>query len=526
MYKILVSDKLGQAGLDLLDAADDVSYEMKTGLSKEELIAIIGDYDALIVRSGTRPDADILAAGKKLKAVGRAGAGVDNIDIKAATINGIVVMNTPGANSMATAEQTMALMLAITRHTAQGHASVLAGEWARSQYAGTELFQKTLGIIGFGRIGKLVATRSQAFGMDVIAYDPFVSEDVAREYGVTLVDLDDLYAQADYITLHTAATPETEKMINKAAIAQMKDGVFILNVARGKLINEEDLAEALKSGKVKAAGIDVFSKEPPENNPLIGLPNAVHTPHLGASTAEAQKTVAEMVVHQVLDGLRGNGYRHAINLPMTDGVDMEQIRPYLTLAERIGKLQASMAASPISRVEIEVSGEDVDDLIRPLAAGVLKGLLDDGSDNVNYINAPIIADEQGIAVSQAKGIETADYANRISCRIHTDDGEQLVAGVLFANEEPRIVQVNEYQLEAKPEGQMLILANKDVPGVIGQIGTMLAAYEVNIGEWRMGRQQKGGESLSFINLDSAPPVEALNALGKIKAITTVKLINL
>ncbi|MEM7332904.1 MAG: phosphoglycerate dehydrogenase [Chloroflexota bacterium] len=527
MLKILVSDKLGQAGLDILEAADDVHFEMKTGLSKDELMGIIGEYDALIVRSGTRPDADIIGAGKNLKIIGRAGAGVDNIDIKAATTHGIVVMNTPGANSMATAEQTMALMMAITRHTAHSHASVLAGEWKRSHYAGTELYQKTLGVIGFGRIGKLVTARAQGFGMQVIAYDPFVTEDVALELGVTLVDLDELYAQSDYITLHTAATPETEKMINKDAIGQMKDGVFILNVARGKLVNESDLAEGLKSGKVKAAGIDVYSKEPPENSPLIGLPNVVHTPHLGASTVEAQKTVAQMVVNQVINGLRGHGFKHAINLPMTAEVDFEQIRPYLTLAERIGKLQAGLATGKVTQVEIEASGNDVDNLIRPLAAGVLKGLLEDSQDEeVNYINAPILADEAGIEVSQATGMETADYSNRISCRVHSGKQVQLVAGVLFANEEPRIVQINEYQLEAKPEGHLLLMANKDVPGVIGQIGTLLAAYEVNIGEWRMGRHQPSGESLSVINLDSNPPIEALDAIKKIKAVTQADLISL
>ena len=315
MFRILVSDKLGQAGLDILDAAEDAVYDLKTGLSKEELINIVGDYDALIVRSSTRPDAEILKAGKNLKVVGRAGMGVDNIDVAAATAQGIVVMNTPGANSMATAEQTMALMLSTARHTPQAHGSLLAGEWKRSQYVGTELYQKTLGIIGFGRIGRLVAARANAFGMAVLAYDPFVQEEDIRDLGVSLVQLDAVYARSDYITLHTAVTPDTEQMINKAALSQMKDGVVILNVARGKLVNEADLAEALNSGQVRAAGIDVFSKEPPENNPLVGLSNVIHTPHLGASTKEAQRTVAEMMANQVLEALRGNGYMNAVNAP-------------------------------------------------------------------------------------------------------------------------------------------------------------------------------------------------------------------
>lgn len=526
MYRILVSDKLGQAGLDRLDEAEDVSYDIKTGLSKEELIDIIGEYDALIVRSSTRPDADILKAGKNLKIVGRAGMGVDNIDINAATTHGIVVMNTPGANSMATAEQTMALMLSVARHTPQAHASLLAGEWKRSQFGGTELFEKTLGIIGFGRIGRLVAERAKGFGMKVLAYDPFISEEVGRTFGITLVDLDDLYAQSDYITLHTAATPETEKMINKKAIAQMKDGVVILNVARGKLVNEADLAEALQSGKVGAAGLDVYSSEPPENNPLIGLPNVIHTPHLGASTKEAQKTVAVMMADQVIEGLRGNGFQNAINLPFTEGVEFDAVRPYLELAESIGKLHASLTPDQADLVEIEVYGGEVDSLVRPIAAGILKGLLVNSyQETVNYINAPILAEEKGIVISQAKGMQTANYTNQISSRVRTKSGSRLIAGVLFAGNEPRIVQIDEYQLEAKPEGNILVLANKDVPGVIGQIGTLLAAYEVNIGEWRMGRHQPGSDALSFINLDSHPPKEALDAINRIKAVTQVKLVS-
>jgi len=315
MYKILVSDKLGKAGLDVLEQAEDANYEMITGLSKEELIAIIPEYDGLIIRSGTRPDADIIGAATNLKVIGRAGIGVDNIDRQAATMNGVIVMNTPTANSVATAEQTMTLMLAVSRHTAAAHASVLAGEWTRSLFMGSELHAKTLGIIGFGNIGRLVAKRAQAFGMTVVAYDPFVPEEVAQALDVTLLDLDDLLPQSDYITLHTAVTPSTTKMINAETIAQMKDGAILVNVARGKLIDEQPLADALASGKLKAAAIDVFSAEPPTGNPLVGLPNVLHTPHLGASSIEAQKGVATQIAEQVLDALRGTDFRNALNIP-------------------------------------------------------------------------------------------------------------------------------------------------------------------------------------------------------------------
>ncbi len=315
MYRILVSDKLGAAGLDMLDKAADAAYDMKTGLSKEELLAIIPEYDGLIIRSDTRPDADVIAAGKKLKVIGRAGIGVDNIDIAAATNHGVVVMNTPGSNSVATAEQTMALMLAVTRYTVPAHNSLAAGEWNRAQFAGTELYGKVLGIVGFGRIGRLVAERAKAFSMTVLAHDPFVKAEEGAKLGVSLVDLDRVFSQADYLTLHTAVTPQTTKMINCPSIKKMKKGVIIVNVARGKLIDEAALAEALQEGHVKAAALDVYASEPPAaDNPLIGLPNVLHTPHLGASTAEAQRNVSTQIVSQVLDCLRGVETRNAVNV--------------------------------------------------------------------------------------------------------------------------------------------------------------------------------------------------------------------
>ncbi len=315
MYHILISDKLGKAGLERLDQMDDIQYDLKPGLSKAELLEIIPSYDGLIIRSGTQVDADVLTAATNLKVVGRAGMGVDNIDIEAATMRGVIVMNTPGANSIATAEQTMALMLAVNRHTAPAHASLLAGEWARSQFVGTELYGKTLGIIGFGRIGRLVAERAKAFGMEIMAFDPYVSPETGQSLGVTMVDLDSLLAQADIITLHTAVTPETTRMINADAIARMKESVILINVARGKLVDEAALAEALQNGRVRAAAIDVYSSEPPTGNPLIGLPNALHTPHLGASSKEAQRNVAVQIAEQMADALRGDDVRNALNTP-------------------------------------------------------------------------------------------------------------------------------------------------------------------------------------------------------------------
>ncbi|MDT8307663.1 MAG: phosphoglycerate dehydrogenase, partial [Anaerolineae bacterium] len=445
----------------------------------------------------------------------------------AATLAGIIVMNTPHANSIATAEQTLGLMLALSRHTAAAHASLSQGEWRRSDFVGVQLYGKTLGIIGLGRIGQLVAQRALPFGMEVIAYDPYVSEEIARETGVTLLDLDDLLAEADYITLHAVVTPETQGMINARTIAQMKDGVRIVNVARGKLIDEAALAEALRSGKVAAAAVDVYSKEPPEDNPLIGLPNVLHTPHLGASTLEAQRDVATEIVDQVLGALRGHDVRNAVNMPFPTGPDFAAVRPYMLLAEKMGILQEALAPAPITRLEVEVRGDAVDELVRPVGAALLKGLLERSLPApVNHINAPILAEEHGIAISQTSGVASAEYPNLISCRVFWDGGERTISGVLFGGTQPRIVQVDDFHLDANPTGMVLVLQNKDVPGVIGQVGTVLGAYGVNIGEWRMGRVARGGEAMSFINLDGEVPQPVLDALRGIQAVTTLQLVEL
>lgn len=527
MFKILISDKLGQAGLDRLAEMNDVTYDMKTGLSPEELAEILPNYDALIVRSGTKVTADLLAAGENLVVVGRAGIGVDNVDIGAATRRGIIVMNTPAANSIATAEQTMALMLAVSRHTAVGHQSLKEKEWRRSEFVGTQLYGKTLGVVGFGKIGRLVAERAQAFGMKVIAYDPYVSEEVGRQLDVLLVDLDDLLGEADYVTLHTALLPETTNMINAQTLSMIKEGAVLINCARGKLIDEAALAEALTSGKLKAAALDVYSSEPPpESNPLIGLPNVLHTPHLGASSVEAQRDVATQIVEQVVDALRGADFRNTINMPFQVS-NFNEIRPYLDLAEKLGTLQAGLADGLIQQVEIEVHGEDVSDLVRAIASAMLKGILQASHDGpLNYINAPVLAEEAGIKVTQTVGKAPLDYPNLIACRARWANGERLLGGVLFGGSEPRLVRVDHYTLEARPEGVLLVMQNKDVPGVIGQIGTILAAYEVNIGEWRMGRDAPGGEALCVINLDSEPQAAVLDALEKITAVTQVKLVTL
>lgn len=528
MYRILVSDKLGQAALDKFGEYSDVTVDVKTHLSHDELVATIPQYDAVIVRGETQVTADVLAAGDKLRVVGRAGVGIDNIDIKAATIQGVLVMNTPGANSMARAELTLALMLATGRKIPQAHESLKMGEWRRDEFTGRQLHHKVLGCIGFGRVGKLVAERAKAFGMDILAYDPWVMEETARELGILLVELDDLLEQADYITLQAPLTPDTTHIINERSLAHVKDSAILINTARGKLVDEWALAEALKNGKLAAAAVDVYSSEPPPpDHPLIGLPNVIHLPHLGASTYEAEHEVGVMIARQVVSALRGTDYHFAVNLPFELEGNFAAVKPYLELAETIGRLQAALAEKPIKRLEIQIHGEVIGGLVRAIGAGLVKGVLESTSDvRVNYINAPFLADKAGLSTTQTVGLEGLDYPNLVACRAIWEGGRRLIGGVLFGGREPRIVQVDEYRLEARAEGTILVMQNKDVPGVIGQVGTLLADHGVNIGEWRLGRVKPGGDALSFITLDNEPTESAMNGLTRIEAVTQARVVKL
>jgi D-3-phosphoglycerate dehydrogenase len=364
--------------------------------------------------------------------------------------------------------------------------------------------------------------------MELVAYDPFVLEEEAQAEGVTLYDLDELLAAADFVTLHSAVTPESTRIIDADAIAQMKESAVLINVARGRLVDEEALLEGLNSGRLRAAALDVYDHEPPDGkNGLISHPRVLHTPHLGDSTVEAQHAVATQAVTGMLDALRGINYPNALNLPFPAGLDYSHLRPYMLLAQKLGQLQAHMASEPIIHVDVDVRGETVGGLLRPIATALLKGMLRVmGEPAVNDVNAPLLAESRGIELGQALRLEVADYPNLISCRARWEGGERIISGVLFGGDQPRVVQVDNYHLDANPSGVVLIMQNRDVPGVIGQIGTILAAYEVNIGEWRMGRYAPGNEALSFINLDSDPPPEVLAALGKVKPVTFVTVVRL
>jgi D-3-phosphoglycerate dehydrogenase len=520
MHRILVVEDLALETLPLL-MSDDIHVD-NVRPSRAELLNIIHDYDGLIIRWVTRVDEELLSRAKRLRVIGRAGSSLDNVDLAAATRRGVMVTTTPLINSIASAEYTMGLLLAVARNIPQAHGAVQKGEWrSRRNYIGVELQGKTLGLIGFGRIGRQVAERAAAFGMNVIACDPHIDDADTRGTEVTLVDLDELLARSDFISLHTPLNDETKNLIGADEIAKMKGGVRIVNTARGGLVDEAALAAAVRSGRVAALAVDTFISEPPESSPLIGIPNVITTPHLGASTQEALSAVSTQIVQQTLDALRGTDYRNVINLPFIEGAEFRALRPQLVLAEKIGSLQQQLAATPLQRIEIEVRG--LSGLIKPLTVALLKGVL---GGEVNYINAPLVARERGIVITQTKGLPLADYPNLISCRAEWDGGSRLISGTLFANEEARIVQMDGIHIDALPQGVVLVMVNDDVPGVIGRVGTLLGANKINIAEWRLGRTQQGGRAISFINLDNEVPRDVLNELRGLKGIAEARVVRL
>jgi len=527
-YKILITDNLSPQGLARLENAEDIEFDIITGLSPEEFVKTIPPYDGLIIRSSVRVTKDVLAAASNLKAIGRAGVGVDNVDVDEASMRGVIVMNTPGANTMATAEHTMALLLAMCRNVGQAYSSLKEGKWDRKKYMGTQLYRKTMGIIGMGRIGARVALRCQAFGMTTITYDPYLAEEVAEELGVERVELSDLFARADFITLHAASTPETEHIINAKAIAQMTDGVRIVNTARGSLIDETALVAGLKSGKIAAAALDVFPEEPlPDDSPLRDLDNVTITPHLAASTIEAQRDVGTQIVDQMLDVLRETDFRNVINFPLVDASVLGTLRPYLNLAEKIGSLHTQLADGAIERLEINISGDDIVDHLKPITIAALKGILEPILEQtVNYVNAPHLAKRRGITVSQTTDLTHADYPNFISCRTEWNGGSHTISGTLFSHKEPRIVQFDGYRIDVKPEGIILVVSNHDRPGFIGTVGSILGQQDINISVWRYGRDKPFGQAISFIGVDTDVPESVIETLRNLELVMNIKKVRL
>ncbi|RME75208.1 MAG: phosphoglycerate dehydrogenase [Chloroflexi bacterium] len=527
-FKILITDDLSPQGLARLEQAEDVEFDIVKGLTPEALAERIKGYDGLIVRSSVKVTGEVLAAADRLKVVGRAGVGVDNIDVDEASLRGIIVMNTPGANTIATTEHTMALLLALCRNLPQAHISLTSGEWNRKKFLGVQLYRKTIGVIGMGRIGTRVALRCQAFGMHVLAYDPYLSDEVAQDLKVEPVSLPELLARSDFITLHAALTPDTEKLIDAEAIARMKEGVRIINAARGGLIDEAALIEGLRSGKIAGAALDVFAEEPlPPDSPLLKMENVIVTPHLAASTVEAQRDVSTQIVDQVLDALRGLDYRNAINMPVVDAQLLKNLRPYMELAQKLGSLQTQLADSAIRRVEVEIEGEEIQDHIKPLTVAILKGILKPVlHQTVNYINAPHLAQKRGIAVSQTRGLAKLDYPNLITCRVEWEGGSRTISASLFNHTTPRLVQIDGYRIDVRPEGIILVVSNHDQPGIIGYMGTVLGQNNINISAWRYGRKEPYGLAISFIGVDSDVPDDVIDTLLKFEPVIWIKKVYL
>ena len=518
--KILISDNLAPEGVAIFrEAGFDV--DARTSTPPEELERIIGDYHGLVIRSATRVTEALLEKAGRLKVIGRAGTGLDNVDIPAASRRGVVVMNTPGGNTVTTAEHTFAMIMAMARNIPQATASLKANKWEKKKFSGIELSGKTLGIIGLGNIGKHVAQRARAFGMEVVGYDPFMTEEMARSLGVSLVSLDDLYAAADIITVHTPLTDETRHLINARSIAKMKDGVRLVNCARGGILHEGDLLAALTSGKVAAAALDVFEKEPPLDNPLLALDNVVATPHLGASTTEAQVNVAVMVARQMVEYLRTGVARNARNMAAVAPEEMERLQPYVSLAEKLGSFLGQVADGRADEVVIELLGDAAEGNTEPIATAVLKGFLSNFAD-VNYVSAPFLAKERGIRISEVKSSDRPNFQNQITVTVRVGYGRNAIAGTLFNNRDPRIVMVDGMALEAVPEGEMLVFRNLDKPGVIGGIGRALADAGINIARMQFGREEPGGKAVSIVNVDSPVGPELLGRLAELPHVVDVR----
>lgn len=526
MFKILVSDKLEKEGLDILTANANFSVDCKFGIVPEELKKIIKDYDALIVRSGTKVTASIIEAADKLKIIGRAGVGLDNVDLEAATKKGIVAMNTPAGNTTSTAEHTMSLVMALSRNIPQAASSLKSGKWERSKFTGIELYGKTLGIIGLGRIGSTVAKMAQAFGMATIGYDPYLSVEIAEKNGIKLVELNELYKTSDYITVHIPKTAETTHMIGEEQISLMKKSARLINCARGGIIDETALAKALEEKRIAGAALDVYEVEPPDfQSLLLKLDNCVATPHLGASTSEAQLNVAIEIAHAVKDALLGDGIRNAANFPSLSAEAFKAIEPYLGLAESMGKFAGQLINGRIQEVTVTYSGfvakEKFIAVTMALAKGLLTPILEEG---VNAINALNIMKERGINVKEVVSNQEGEYVNAIALDIVTDKDPFSLWGTLSSNKQPRIVKINSVYVETVPCGYMLYINNNDKPGIVGAIGTILASANINIAGITLGRENHEGVAVSVVNVDSPIPEVVIERLRKTKNILFVKSI--
>ncbi len=518
MPKVLISDKMNPLAAEIFQN-NGVDVDVKPGMSPEELKQVIGNYDGLAIRSSTTVTPEILEAATNLKVIGRAGIGVDNIDVKAATQAGVVVMNTPFGNSITTAEHAIAMLFAVARQIPQASASTHAGKWEKSKFMGAELYGKTLGVIGCGNIGAIAANRALGLKMNVIAFDPFLTPERAVELGVKKVELDELFAKSDFITLHTPLNDKTRGIISKDAFAKMKDGVRIVNCARGGLINEADLKDALDSGKVAAAGLDVFEVEPAKENILFGHPNLVCTPHLGASTTEAQVNVAIQVAEQMSEYLIDGAVTNALNMPSVTAEEAPKLKPYLSLAEQLGSFSGQITSHAVQKVEIEFQGAVTKLNTKPLSSMALSAFLKPLLDNVNMVNAVEVAEARGIKVAETKTDTCDDFPSAIKITVTTDNRTRSVAGTLFASKEPRIVDIEGVAIEAAVSPNMLFIRNEDTPGLVGGVGSVLGDAGCNIADFRLGRKESEGGAVALVAVDGEI---SKDVLAKLEALPQVK----
>lgn len=515
MYRILVAADLSPESIDLLNQAQDIRYEIIPP-HLDNLRSHLKEAHALICRENVQVDADLLSYAPELKIIAHVSTGWSGIDLDTATARGILVMTTPGESAIAAAELTITLMLALGRRLVEMHNGVRDGWWLldRARGAGTQVNGKTLGIIGLGRVGKIVARVALALNMQVLAYDPYIEEEMVLDRRIHLIGFNELLKVSDYISTHLPHIPEIEGLINAESIALMKKGVRIINTSHGSVIDEAALFEALKTGHVAGAALDVFREEPPYNSPLVGMEQVIHTPHIGDNTVENQAGLSLRVVEQVLDALRDVDYRNVVNMPLMPGVSFEQIRPYIHLANCMGAVHHALSRHPIQKIAMETIGEEMNRLLKPMMVGLIKGILEQQMETkVSFVNAPVIAQQRGWQVTQGKGLIPDGYSNAVTVQVTLDGGETItITGSLLDRKEPHIVRINQYQMNFVPKGDLLLMGSFDKPGVIGKIGSLLADNKVNIASWHTGRAEPGGYTLTVLTLDEPIPQEAMDAV--------------
>ena len=524
--RILVSDSVEQSCIDIL-VHENFEVHNKPGISADELKSIIGGYEGLVVRSSTKVTAEVISLAARIKVIGRAGTGVDNIDVDAATRRGILVMNTPGGNTVSAAEHTVSMLLALARNIPQAYVSLTKGEWERKKFTGTEVFEKTVGVVGLGKIGREVAARCQGLGMKTIGFDPVLSADAASKLGIQLVNLDELYRRSDFITVHTPLTNETRNLLNDETLSRCKKGVRIINCARGGIVDERALLRALDAGRVAGAALDVFESEPPKGNPLLAHPRVIATPHLGASTEEAQEKVAMQIAHEIADALHGRSFTGVVNGAAMHLTLNEEVRPYVSLAEKMGSLVAQLGTGKLKRLTVGAAGDIVVSSIQLLKAGVLKGILSHTlPEPVNFISAPYLAAELGLQVNDSRDPVGESFANLLRVRYETDGDVKEVAGTVIGTSTARLVMLDGFRFEVKPEGLLLVYNNIDRPGALARVSTVLAQHGVNIAGVSLGRSRAGGNALTVMNIDSPVPPEGLKELTGVIGVSSLRLVKL